>query len=84
MVKREEQDAEKVRRAKEALKRVELDSETAGTSSLVRMAEKSRAHFSADDANQDDRVEVWGRRIGRGLGLIFLIGLIVYLVRTYF
>ncbi|MEP3275745.1 MAG: hypothetical protein ABJN26_16340 [Stappiaceae bacterium] len=83
MVKREDQHAEKVRRAEAALKRVELDSETAGASSLVRMAEKSRSHFSADDADQEDRTEVWGRRIGRGLGLVFLIGLIVYLSMTY-
>ena len=69
--------------AKRALKRVSAESETVGTSSLARFAEKSRAHFSADDVNHKDSVELWGSRIGRGLGLIFFVGLIIYLVVTY-
>jgi hypothetical protein len=38
-------------------------------------------HFSARDADPADRIEVIGRRIGRGLSLILCIGLIVYLAR---
>lgn len=32
---------------------------------------------------RDDWTEIWGRRIGRGLGYVVAAGLIVYLVATY-
>ncbi len=83
MVSHEKQKKDRVEEAKQALKRVSAESETVGSSSLARFAEKSRAHFSADDANQNDSVELWGSRIGRGLGLIFFIGLIIYLLINY-
>ncbi|MCU0830024.1 MAG: hypothetical protein MUC58_00640 [Rhizobiaceae bacterium] len=38
-------------------------------------------HFAARDANKDDPVEVWGRRIGRALSLALTIGLILWLAR---
>lgn len=31
----------------------------------------------------EDWAETWGRRIGRGLGYVAALGLIVYLVTTY-
>ena len=83
MASHQERGKEKVQEAERALKRVSAESETVGSSSLARIAEKSRAHFSADDANQSDSVELWGSRIGRGLGLVFFIALIIYLVITY-
>jgi hypothetical protein len=36
-------------------------------------------HFAAREADQTDKVEVLGRRIGRALSLVFCIGLIVWL-----
>jgi len=30
-----------------------------------------------------DRIEVWGRRIGRAISYILLIVLVIYLYRTY-
>ena len=36
-------------------------------------------HFAAKDADQADRVEVLGRRIGRILSLVLCIGLIIWL-----
>jgi hypothetical protein len=36
-------------------------------------------HFSAKDA-PDDPIEIWGRRIGRILALVVVLGLIGYLV----
>ncbi len=39
--------------------------------------------MSAADKNEDDQIEVWGTRIGRGAGLVFAIGLVIYLVVTY-
>jgi len=50
-----------------------------GSSFAARSADKARKHFAADDADQTDRMEVWGTRIGRGLALIAAIVLIVWL-----
>jgi len=65
------------------LDRVQADSETIVGSSFVRMAERAKDHMSAADKDEDDRIEVWGTRIGRSLGLVFAIGLAVYLFVTY-
>lgn len=66
-----------------AIDRVQSESETVGTSSFVRMAERAKDHMSAADKDADDEIEVWGTRIGRGLGLIFAVGLAIYLFVTY-
>ncbi|MCW2308532.1 hypothetical protein [Rhodobium gokarnense] len=81
--KRREAEEARKREADEALRRVERDSETIGTSSYTRVARQASDHFSGKDADPDDRIEVWGRRIGRIAGLIFFIGLVLYLVTTY-
>ncbi len=73
-------------RRKQALKDLEdaaAGSEVFGTSAFARQAERAGAHFRGDDADQHDRVEVWGRRIGRGLSLIAFFGLLIYLAVTY-
>ena len=36
--------------------------------------------MAADDADPEDKVEVWGRRVGRGLSLIVFLILAVWLV----
>ena len=54
-----------------ALDRVKRDSESLLGSSMGRAAD----HFSGADAPEGDKVELWGRRIGRGLSLIAFIGL---------
>ncbi|MDB5649164.1 MAG: hypothetical protein JWL62_684 [Hyphomicrobiales bacterium] len=41
-------------------------------------------HFAARDAAPEDGIELWGRRIGRALGLIFLLVLAVNLVTGWF
>ena len=67
------------------------ESDTFATSALARTARRASDHFTAKDAVNDagaegsvDRIELWGRRIGRGLSLIGLIALAVYLYLTYF
>jgi len=75
------------KRRDEALKDLEqaaAGSEVFGTSSFVRQAERAKAHFSGADAEPDDQIEVWGRRIGRGLSLLAFFGLLIYLAVTYF
>lgn len=50
---------------------------TAGT------ARRVGGHFAGQDADPSDRIEVWGRRIGRGLALIAVIALALHLYFTY-
>lgn len=65
------------------LDRVQAESETIVGSTMGRMADRARNHLSAADKDEDDRIEVWGTRIGRTAGLIFAIGLVIYLAVTY-
>jgi len=81
---RTEHPKEKQRReALHTLDRVGAESETVAGSTFVRMAERAKSHMSAADKEEDDRIEVWGTRIGRTLGLLFAIGLVIYLLVTY-
>lgn len=68
--------------ARRTLDRVATDSEVVGHSTLARTAERARAHMVADDADADDRVEVWGRRTGRALSAIAFVMLAAWLI-TY-
>ncbi len=73
----------RAREAQEALDRVKRDSEVLGTSAMARAGgEKANSwtdHFAGRDAigqgegGSTDPVEVWGRRIGRGLSLVGVI-----------
>ncbi len=74
---------EERRRAIADLERAAAQSEVYGSSSLRRQADRARAHFSGADADPDDRIEVWGRRIGRGLSVIGFTAVLIYLVVTY-
>lgn len=74
--------------AKRILERVAQESETVGTSSTKRVAERAKNHLKANDVDkngtgENEWAELWGTRIGRTLGAIFLIILIVYLLKTY-
>ncbi len=77
---------ERRREAREALERVSRDSETAWTSSLARMSRRAQDHFSARDAEGasegggTDPIELWGRRIGRGLSVIGFVVLVLWLL----
>jgi len=54
------------------------------SSSLARAAQRAGDHFAAKDAASEDRVELWGRRIGRTLSLVGFVALAFYLYLTYF
>jgi len=71
-MKKQEQD-DQVRRAKEALTRVEQQSEK------ILGAGSSRS-----DGNENDPIDYWGKRIGRAIGYIIVIILIWQLSTTYF
>ncbi len=70
--------------AREALERVRRDSETIGASSLARVTRRVGGNFSGQDADagpsgETDSIEVWGRRIGRALSLVGVVGLTYWL-----
>ena len=66
------------------LDRVNIDSETVGSSSLARSAEKTRDHFLGKDADPDDPIEIWGKRIGRVLSIAIVLYLLTYLYNMFF
>ncbi len=65
--------------AEETLRRVKRESESIGSSALARQAP---AAPKSDD--EDDTIEIWGRRIGRGLGAIAVLILLWQLVSMLF
>ena len=76
-------EAERRAAADAALRGVDRDAEVVGGSLFARRL-KSRAerigdHFAAADAPAEDAVEIWGRRIGRGLALLAAVALIAHL-----
>lgn len=73
------QDAARTREAREALDRVKRESEAVGSSALARAVQ----HFGGKDAPPDDAIEIWGRRIGRGLSLVFALYLVTWLVDRF-
>jgi hypothetical protein len=74
-------ESEQEREARQALDRVRRDSETLGSSSLARLGRRLGDHFEARDAVDEgsDPVEIWGRRIGRGLSVVGVIVLSLWL-----
>ena len=76
-----------VREARRDLERLAEQGEVIGTSSMARSAraslERAGKHLGGADAPADDPIEVWGTRIGRGLGVLFFIGLLIYMAVTY-
>jgi hypothetical protein len=51
-----------------------------GLGLVGRGTERAREHLAADDADQSDWIEVWGTRIGRSLGVVFIVAFLVWLV----
>jgi hypothetical protein len=54
---------------------------------LERLTEQSEKLMGAGSGEPpdgtQDRIEIWGRRIGRSLGYILATGLLIYLLATY-
>jgi tetrahydromethanopterin S-methyltransferase subunit G len=71
--------------AKRILDRVERESETIATSTMARSSDQFGKLINADnpDNPENDPIEVLGKRIGRGMGWIAVIFLVIYLFNTY-
>lgn len=61
------------------LDRVTRESEAA-PSLLGSATKRMRDHLSAADTDPADRIEYWGTRVGRGLGLLITLAIIVALI----
>lgn len=68
------------RESRRILDRVAQETDPAGASFVARKTRDMRDHVTATDADRSDPIEVWGTRIGRILGLLLALGLMVWLV----
>jgi hypothetical protein len=72
------QDSDK--ESRRILERVARETDPAGNSFVARATKGLHDHVTAADADRADPIEVWGTRIGRTLGLLLALGLMVWLV----
>lgn len=75
----EDRSKQKQKEALAALNRVQHQSEVLGASTMIKAAKTVGAAIDGDDP-----IEVLGKKIGRGLGIVAVIGLTIYLAVTYF
>ena len=80
---RHRQDADRQRESEAILNRLRQETEPQVGATTQRMLSNTRGHFSADDADPKDRIEVIGTRIGRALGLVGFVVLLVLFFQTY-
>jgi hypothetical protein len=82
-----DQDEARRREALDTLEKLKRDRAPLAGSGLAEAARRAGRHFAAVDATGPDGtrdpVELWGRRIGRALSLLAVIGLSIYLYVTY-
>ena len=80
---RDEAEKTRLEESKRALETAQRDSETIGSSSMARTAQRVAGHFMASEEDGSDPAELWGKRIGRALALIVVALLVYHLVTTY-
>jgi hypothetical protein len=78
MAPRKDDDGE--RESRRILDRIGRESDSGGVSLLARTAQSVRDHVTAADADRSDRIEYWGTRIGRSLGLVVVVAMMIWLV----
>ncbi len=62
------------------LERIARETDPSGTSFVARAVKDAHDHVTATDADRSDPIEYWGTRVGRALGLLLAIGLMIWLV----
>lgn len=78
----EEKSLRKQKEALRTLERLHHESEVMGNSAMVKAAKAAGAERAEIDEN--DPIEILGKKIGRALGIVAVIGLTIYLAVTYF
>ena len=79
-----DRESEGERESRLILKGIAGETEPGHASFATRAARRAQDHLTAADADPADRIETWGTRIGRVLGMVIMIGLAVWLVRLVF
>jgi hypothetical protein len=74
-----DEDEARLAESRRILERSSADTDTLGASALARAAR----HFAGGDAPSQDRIEIWGRRVGRILAVIFAIYLVIMLAEHF-
>lgn len=80
---RRERDERRRREAIADLERIAEQSDVVGASAFRRSAERVRGHFLGEGGDNADWADIWGRRIGRVMSLLFLLALVGYLAAAY-
>jgi hypothetical protein len=76
-------DDERKAESRRILEAVARESETIGTSSFARNANRLARHFGGTENPDDDRIEIWGKRIARVLALVAFVVLFIHVTTTY-
>jgi hypothetical protein len=76
-------DGEREAESRRILDAVARESETIGTSSFARNANRLARHFAGTENPDDDRIEIWGKRVARVLALIAFVILFIHVMTTY-
>jgi len=62
------------------LDRVSKESASDTASFVGRGVDRLKGHLNAKDVDQDDQVELWASRVGRGLGFLITLAIIGWLL----
>lgn len=73
------EDEERRRESQRILAHMQAQTDGGAMAAVQRTVKRGQEHFAASDADKADRIEVWGTRIGRGISLLVIVGLIIYL-----
>jgi hypothetical protein len=71
-------DGDRSAESRRILDRVAREADSSGLDLIGRATGRARNHIAAADADQNDRVELWGTRIGRAIGAVVLVALVIW------
>ncbi|MBB6465566.1 hypothetical protein HNQ96_001424 [Aminobacter lissarensis] len=73
-------DSDSEKESRRILDRIARESEPGGASFVSRNTDKMRKHLGAADVDKADPIEHVGTRIGRILGFVLTVGLMLWLI----
>jgi hypothetical protein len=73
-------DSDSEKESRRILDRIARESEPGGASFVSRKTDKMRNHLGAADVDKADAIEHIGTRIGRILGFVLTVGLLLWLI----
>ncbi len=71
------------RQARKELEKLREEGGLLSTPTMKAHSKSVRGHLTADDADQTDRIEVWGTRIGRWLAAVVFVVLAIWLFNFF-